>query len=126
MLVLPNRKKKHQKRYYRIAANNVLARKQAAEIESSNYNENDRYSNQVLKWDSVPIGYWCDKANQVQFMNWLAKQLGITHWEQWYDVNTSQILRKGGRGLLDYHYQRSPAALLQGVYPQHPWAMWKF
>lgn len=42
----------------------------------------------VWKFDFVPRGFWQLLSNQRKFLDWLQKELKITHWEQWYNVST--------------------------------------
>ena len=38
------------------------------------------------KFKSVDSGFWIKKENQKKFINYLAEQLNIRNWEDWYKV----------------------------------------
>jgi hypothetical protein len=78
------------------------------------------------KFFAVPDGYWKNKENQKQFLDWLAPQLQIRTWEDWYSVTGGTIAQHGGRWLLQDHYDNSVPALLSSVYPNYPWLPWGF
>src|SRR4051794_317800 len=46
--------------------------------------------------------------------------------EDWYKVTREDIYKHGGSGLLVNHYNSSVASVLQSVYPQHKWLLWRF
>jgi len=48
------------------------------------------------KFDSVPRGWWKNKANQRKFMDWAIKQLNITDFEQYYKLTKAEIVKLGG------------------------------
>lgn len=73
----------------------------------------------------LPQGFWENKENRKMALEWLAKRLRISHWEDWYEVTTQQIVASGCIALLA-HYNNSPALMLQDLYPNHPWLPWKF
>ena len=44
-----------------------------------------------------PPGYWKDINNQKEFWEWLTYQrLGFTSMDEWYNVNTQDVLSNGG------------------------------
>ena len=79
----------------------------------------------IWKFEKVPKGYWDDKKNQRDFMDDLGKHLGFTTKENWYLLNMDQVEAHGGGGLIKL-YHGSPAQLVQGVYPERPWLIWRF
>jgi hypothetical protein len=58
-------------------------------------------------------------------MEELGKLAGYDTKEDWYRLQAKDVIRHGGYGLLN-HYKGSPSKLLQGVYPEHDWLLWKF
>ena len=45
-------------------------------------------------------GYWNNKNNQRNFMDWLGNQLGFKEMDDWYGVTIKQIHENGGVTLL--------------------------
>ena len=77
-----------------------------------------------------------DIQNKRVFMDWLANELKIKHFHDWYHVtnsvkrftfsSNSQTLRKlGSRNLLNLTTDSLPSTL-QLVYPEHNWLPWQF
>lgn len=77
------------------------------------------------RFSHVPVGFWDQKKNQEKFLTWLAQQLCIKEWEQWYGVTVDQIGAKGGARFLTL-YEGSLCQMLQTLLPQHTWIPWKF
>lgn len=73
----------------------------------------------------TPPFFWKDKDNQKIFMEDIAKQCNINHWQDWYSFDQSIILENRGNGLLT-HYDGSFIKLLLSIYPEHPWKVWRF
>lgn len=69
--------------------------------------------------DILPRGYWNQKKNELDFMNWLGGELNITCLEDWLCVNHAQIAEFGGRSLLN-KYNGAIRELLHSVYPDFP------
>jgi hypothetical protein len=79
------------------------------------------------------------KLDLGQYIENLARELGITSMDQWYGVCATQLKRKSSTSgyyslfvplahiLVVFHYLKDglPAALKE-VYPDHPWLPWKF
>lgn len=76
----------------------------------------------------VPHNFWNSLKNQRQFVDWLAsQQLNITQWEQWYNITRKQLCESNKAAtLLRNFYNNSPSQLLQSVYAEHPWLLWRF
>jgi hypothetical protein len=68
---------------------------------------------------------WDDVELQREFMEWVAKQLGLKNMEDWYNVEIDQISKMGGRALLSC-YGYSLASILDKIYPHIKWKRWKF
>src|SRR5262249_16726570 len=63
-----------------------------------------------------------------EYLEVLGKELGITKLEDWYFVNQTDMLQKGGSSawnLLQLH-QISVGKLLASSYPEHNWVLHKF
>eukprot|EP01114_Cavostelium_apophysatum_P004727 TRINITY_DN1506_c0_g3_i1.p1 TRINITY_DN1506_c0_g3~~TRINITY_DN1506_c0_g3_i1.p1 ORF type:complete len:599 (-),score=143.45 TRINITY_DN1506_c0_g3_i1:226-2022(-) len=65
-------------------------------------------------------GYWKDPQNAREFLERVAKNLGVKTMEDWYGVKAADIARFGGGTLVQYH-RNSMLKLLQAVYPEYPW-----
>lgn len=70
---------------------------------------------------TVPTRYFNNNENLREYVEWIAKQLGIKKKEDWYDVTIKQLLKVGGyRGLMRSKLGGLPE-VLQKVYPEFPW-----
>ena len=50
-----------------------------------------------LKFENrVPPGYWVETDNRVQFLEQIAKKIGIKDMSDWYKVKKSTIIKYGG------------------------------
>lgn len=67
-------------------------------------------------FSQVPKNYWDNFVHQRQCLEWLFKEEGLTQWDDWTTVTTSQFQAKVG-GLLDY-YGYSTLKMLHTVYPE--------
>ena len=74
----------------------------------------------------LPAGYWNNKQNQKNYMEWLGKKLGYTTMEDWYKINKSIIMNNQGAGLISNQFNSSYIKLLNSVYPNYNWLEWKF
>lgn len=68
------------------------------------------------EWFSTPIGYWQRKDVQKNFLNSLAKRLGVKKAEDWGNVPIYEVTKHGGSSLLN-HYGGSLQKTLKSVYP---------
>ncbi len=72
-----------------------------------------------------PRAFWHDPKNHRRYMDWLAKELGITSPEGWYHVtNRDFATHKGGAFLL--WYQSTISRAIMHHYPDFPWQEWLF
>jgi hypothetical protein len=80
-----------------------------------------------LEWrfEKSPKGFWDSVENQIKYVDWLGKQLGISAPEQWYNVPTQHVLERHGSTLLNMHSNQL-GKLLNFVYPGEKWELWKF
>jgi hypothetical protein len=77
------------------------------------------YPQLALKSKRLPSGYWNNSTHLREFVDGLARQLGIQKWEDWYNVTSKDLymynsydkIRKLG-GL---------SAVLPSVYPHINW-----
>lgn len=83
------------------------------------------HSWQTWRLDKVDSEFWSQKGNQRNYMDWLAKELGIKHLEDWYAVQASEIWKRGGYKLLDLH-GHSLANALSNIFPEYRWQLWRF
>jgi hypothetical protein len=81
-----------------------------------------------LPWrfnQNIPQRFWDSKSNQKKFLDWLGKHLDYNYFEDWYRISANDIRANGGDRLLRLH-AGSYAKLLQSVYPEYDWMIWKF
>jgi hypothetical protein len=71
---------------------------------------------QPWRFSRIPNGFWNDPSNGKNFFDWLALQLNVKQWEDWYGVTKSDIEGNGGGTLLQLH-QDSPRNALIAAYP---------
>jgi len=80
-----------------------------------------------LKFLQVPRNHWADFENQKVFVENLREKLKIKEGEidPWYNVTYKTVVANGGGGLLTLYDGRFPV-LLQKVYPELKFDMWRF
>lgn len=71
-------------------------------------------------------GHWKIKENRKVYFDWLAKKIGITNPEDWYNVTKQTIIDNHGSGIISNHYNNSLLAALEDLYPQFKWLPWLF
>jgi hypothetical protein len=51
-----------------------------------------------LEWRfrAAPQKFWRTVENQRRYMDWMAKQVGVLKMEDWYDIDRSDLVEKGG------------------------------
>eukprot|EP01114_Cavostelium_apophysatum_P022575 TRINITY_DN8211_c0_g1_i1.p1 TRINITY_DN8211_c0_g1~~TRINITY_DN8211_c0_g1_i1.p1 ORF type:complete len:678 (+),score=129.47 TRINITY_DN8211_c0_g1_i1:83-2116(+) len=72
------------------------------------------------KFARVKPFFWDDRANQLEYIEWLEKELNIKQLDDWYNVHVSEVVKKGGSGLLG-KYEGSLHKALLSIYPDFPW-----
>jgi len=73
----------------------------------------------------APTHFWQDKRNHRRYVEWLGKQLGFRHPEDWYAITTADFQKhKGGAFLLQY--DSSAVAAVMACLPDYPWKAWLF
>lgn len=79
------------------------------------------------KFANKPRNYWASASNQKAFLLNLAKKLGMKEgdYSGFYGLTGDQILKEGGRGLLEHH-NNSVSELLVNTFPEHSWDYSKF
>lgn len=81
---------------------------------------------QPWRFPRAPPGFWNDRKNRLQFMEYVALEKSISVWpDDWYLVDTETFRRLGGRPLLA-EYQDSLVIALQDLYPNFDWEPWRF
>lgn len=73
----------------------------------------------------LPAGHWKDPKNQKSFFDEVGKEIGIKHWEEWYNVKTS-TLQEYGITLVSDYFGGSVSKALMHLYPEYDWKIWKF
>eukprot|EP01114_Cavostelium_apophysatum_P009868 TRINITY_DN23180_c0_g1_i1.p1 TRINITY_DN23180_c0_g1~~TRINITY_DN23180_c0_g1_i1.p1 ORF type:complete len:370 (+),score=65.36 TRINITY_DN23180_c0_g1_i1:1430-2539(+) len=71
-------------------------------------------------------GYWENFGNHRKFFEQLGKSLSIRRWQDWYQVNSVDVLRNGGAQLLKTQYSGNVISALTTVYPEYPWQYFRF
>eukprot|EP01114_Cavostelium_apophysatum_P015049 TRINITY_DN4029_c0_g1_i1.p1 TRINITY_DN4029_c0_g1~~TRINITY_DN4029_c0_g1_i1.p1 ORF type:complete len:863 (+),score=120.67 TRINITY_DN4029_c0_g1_i1:176-2764(+) len=66
----------------------------------------------------VPTGYWSNPQHQKRFLELVAEELQIKDKAGWQNLKISQVLSKGGRGLLRI-FDNSLYKLLANVFPEY-------
>jgi hypothetical protein len=66
--------------------------------------------------------WWHSKENVQLFIERTGRQLGVKTLEDWYAYSTMDVL--GRKGSVPVY--RTLTRVLQVVYPEHDWKMWKF
>jgi hypothetical protein len=69
---------------------------------------------------TAPMGFWKNRDNQLEYMNWLERELGLLSLDDWYDLDRDVLKRRNGSGLLS-HYSTSLQYILLELYPNHEW-----
>lgn len=83
-----------------------------------------KYSSQVtLK--RFARGHWEDLANQRKFLDSISSTLNISKPEDWYKVKSTDVIKLGGKGLLN-RYNNSLIETLKVNYPEQSWDLSKF
>jgi len=70
-------------------------------------------------------GFWALPVNQRRYVDWLAEQLQIRCYKDWYRVKLSDIELRFGHTILKYH-SHSLFILLSSAYPEMALMPWKF
>jgi hypothetical protein len=78
------------------------------------------YNWKADKFVNKPKNYWTDINHQKEFMDKIATDLSVTSVSDWYSVQTTAVITKGGTPLLN-KYGRSLQKVLEAVYPEHTW-----
>lgn len=78
------------------------------------------------RFKRIRRGYWKKMENQKRFFDWVATKLGIGSKEDWYGQTGKAVSKLGGSTLLGKFYGENLYVALKAVYPDHPWAEWKF
>lgn len=74
---------------------------------------------------SCPRGFWKDRRNHRRYMEWLGRQIGVEHPEDWYQVTNADFRKhKGGAFLLEY--DSTVSAAIVACFPEVRWQEWKF
>jgi hypothetical protein len=89
----------------------------------SNYPE---YSWQRNRFNQTPSDPYKTIHHQRRFFDRLANQLNITKPEDWYNVNTSSISKKGAGIILQRYYGGYLSEALRHIYPEYKWQPWRF
>jgi hypothetical protein len=76
-------------------------------------------------FSTVPHKFWQTMGNQRKYFEWLAEELFIQRFNDWYEIKASNVYSHGGTALLA-NYGHSFVRAVTTVYPEHPWQLWKF
>ena len=64
--------------------------------------------------------FWNNQQNQIDFIQWLSKQLHVRELKDWYRISLEQIQRITPIGAFQ---SAGGFSMLSVVYPDHPWDM---
>lgn len=70
--------------------------------------------------------FWKSVDNQREYFQWLGKELGVEHLDDWYKVLNQKVIGNNYAGTLLKLYNYSPSKALMACYPDHEWKPWKF
>jgi len=77
------------------------------------------------KFKNVPLGFWSNKENRKEYMEWLGKGLNFTQPEDWYVVTYDTFLKNHGGTFIGY-YNDSPLKAVSEKYPDYEFLPWLF
>jgi hypothetical protein len=80
---------------------------------------------ELWKFQDVPRIFWDDINNQRDFMESIAIQLDFNTMEDWYQLKSSDIFKRGGSWLTT-KYGNMMRKILGSIYPEIDWLPWKF
>ncbi len=66
----------------------------------------------------VPQGFWKDKLNQEEYLQWLANELNIRKRSDWENIKLTDVHNNGGGGLLVREYHGSLKGALSSILPE--------
>lgn len=72
-----------------------------------------------------PKGWNSDEKVQRQFFDWLSDTSQLRNKEDWYSLDPSEVIQRGGESILN-KYDGSLSRALQRLYPEYRWQSWKF
>ncbi|MGA2068396.1 MAG: hypothetical protein ABSG86_25710 [Thermoguttaceae bacterium] len=75
---------------------------------------------------TAPRHFWHHKENRHRYMEWLGRQLGFRHSEDWYRVTLRDFQTHKGGGLLAVAYYSTLSAAVMDFLPNHDWKEWLF
>ena len=78
------------------------------------------------RFGSVPNGFWSDRDNRIEYMDWLGKRLGFRAESDWYGIRKQDFVRNHGAGLLKNFFDDSPQAAVADFLPEFDWQPWLF
>src|SRR5690349_2552744 len=64
------------------------------------------------------------KLKYETYFDWLGIQLGYKSMDDWYKLTMDELRKHNGSKFLSNY--SSPAEILQKIYPQHNWMIWRF
>jgi hypothetical protein len=79
----------------------------------------------IWKFEKLSENLWEIEQNRFDYLEWLAKELGIKTLEDWYRIKIKNIKNKGIESFLQL-YKGSLGIALCSVYKEHNWQMWRF
>jgi len=72
------------------------------------------------RFSGLPKGYWDEKSNQKEYIDWLGRKLGFQKTEDWYRVKRRDFMDNGGSILLS-RFNNSPINVIHAcVFPKWP------
>jgi hypothetical protein len=80
---------------------------------------------QAQNFTHTTKGYWDDISHQRAFFERLARTLKVKSADDWYDVKGSEVMKRGGSGILS-KYDNSLYTALKSIYPEYQLQPWRF
>ncbi len=62
------------------------------------------HSWKLWKFSHAPVHFWKDVRNHREYFTWLAKELRVEQFKDWYKVRLADVLSREGAGLLMKYY----------------------
>lgn len=81
---------------------------------------------QFWRFKYVAKSLWEEPKTHKQYFEWLGDELGLKSTDDWYKVKVSDVRTRGGRVMLNTHYDGSLSKALQAVFAEQNWQPWKF
>ena len=80
----------------------------------------------IWKFQMVPMGFWENKKNKLEYLFWLENKIGIKKPDGWYTVGLNDFYDNYGRTLVITYFDGSIYSVADYLYPDFKFDPWKF